>query len=148
MVEINSLVVLQTLHGIIGALAVASCFHPVLTIRLERVPNPRIRLSGWLAAGLTTAVFAMGLWLYVDYREVVRPWLLVHAPGYHDYAFETKEALGYFALIAVWTGAITLQAGRRKSQARRAARALFAVAFTCGLVALALGVIVASIRGF
>ena len=148
MVEINGLVVLQTLHGIIGALAVASSFHPVLTIRLDRVPNTRIRLSGWLAAGLTTAVFAMGLWLYVDYREVVRPWLLIHAPGYHHYAFETKETLGYFTLTAVWAGAITLHVGRRASQARRAAKALFTVAFTCGLATLALGVLVASIRSF
>jgi len=144
---VNALVVIQSLHGIVGALAVASCFHPVVTIRFDRVPGHRVRLSAWLAAGLTTASFCMGLWLYVDYREVVKPWLLINAPEYHAYGFETKEALGYFTCISSWGGAGLLHFGRRSFLARRAAKTLFKVAFAGGLITLILGIVVASVKG-
>ena len=148
MAMINALVVLQSIHGIVGALAVASCFHPVVTIRIDRTPGYRIRLSAWLATALTTTAFLMGLWLYVDYREVVKPWLLINASNYHLYGFETKEALGYFTCIAVWGGSLLLHFGRQRVVSRRAARTLFGLAFLGGLSTLTLGIIVAGVRGF
>ncbi|MEC8025320.1 MAG: hypothetical protein VX223_15440 [Myxococcota bacterium] len=145
---IDALAVMQKIHGIVGALAIASCLHPVITVHSERVPGPRVRLSAWLAALLTLLSFGLGLTLYSDYRILVKPWLLAHAATYHLYWFETKEITGYFTLCAAGLGAAILHFGRGHSDARRASKMLYAFAFIGGLFTASSGIIVASVKGF
>ena len=143
---IDGTVLLQTLHGMVGALAVASCLHPVLTVRKDKVAGPRIRLSAWLATAMTGLTFSLGLYLYGDYRISVKPWLINHAPAFHFVWFETKEALAYLVLCAALTGAPLLQFGYRQAQARALAKMMYFIAFWGGLSAAVSGMIVASVR--
>lgn len=139
-------VLLQKLHGIVSGLALVACLHPVLTLRPERKVSPRVRLSGQLA-GLVMAV-AVGLaWIvYPQYRVEVRPWLLTHEPHLHQFWFELKEALGFFALAGAVGGAGLLTWADGEPTARRTARLAFGMAFLASVVAIVIGLIVASTR--
>ena len=144
----NTLVMLQTVHGMLAALAIASCLHPIFTVRQSRYPSTSTCLSGWLAAAVTALTFGLGLYLYGDYRAQIKPWLLEHRPSLHLYWFEAKEALAYLTLSAAIGGALVLQSGRDVPRARVMARCLFSLAFLGSVSAAGIGVIVASVRGF
>lgn len=66
-----------TLHGLVGALALALLLHPVITLGRRRTVTWGTRFTAELAAGLLGLVFAVGWWTYPTYRENVKTGLLV-----------------------------------------------------------------------
>lgn len=138
---------LQKLHGIIAVLGLAATLHPVLLVRDDKRPSARTVMAAKLAAGILSLSTALAFLVYpLAYRVRVRDWLLENAPTLHTVWFETKEALGFFALVGVVAGALLLARYADQPQARRAARRCFQSAFVCGLGAAVIGLVVASVR--
>lgn len=124
-------------HGLTAALALALLLHPVLAWR--RPLGRYLLLTAWLGAGLLTAVFWLGLWLYPSWRSHLKP-ALVAAADPLWLRFETKEHLGAFAAALAVAGAIGLQASARTPALRPLASTLLLCAFACGLTTACLGV--------
>ena len=144
----NVLALLQSLHGALAVLAVAACAHPAWTLRSDRAPSSRVRWSVGLAVGLTIVSVVLGWWIYPDYRELIKPWLLERHPRLHQLAFELKEALGFFSLVGAVGGGGLVAIGSDDELARKAARNAFALATLVGLVSAILGIAVVAYRDF
>jgi hypothetical protein len=130
---------LERLHGHLGVLALALLLHPVITLR-RRGLTLWGRRTADLAAAMLAATFAGGWWLYPSYRESVKPALLADLPGI-ALRFESKEHLALFAAVLAIAGAAAL---RGKGPALRLAWWLLLSGWVCGVLAAALGVVVAA----
>lgn len=139
-------VLLQKLHGIVSGLALVACLHPMITLRPERKVSLHMRLSGQLAGVVMMMAVALAWIVYPQYRVEVRPWLLTHEPHLHQFWFELKEALGFFALAGAIGGAGLLTWANDEPSARRTARLAFGMAALASIVAMVIGLIVASTR--
>jgi len=133
-----------TLHGLVGALALALLLHPVITLGRRPRVTWGTRFTAELAAGLLAGVFGVGWWTYPTYRNRVKTGLL------HDNHpawlwFEGKEHLAAMATVLAVSGALTLRFGAGQADGRRTARALLAAAWVCGVIAAVLGVMVRSV---
>ena len=138
----------ETVHGHLAVLAVAVLLHPAWLLRRGQ------RLSRGQAVAVAATVllvvlaFASGLFVYGDYRSLVRAGLF-RASSSAGLLFETKEHLAY-GVVATTLGAATCAflAPRDGKELRRAAATLFAIAAALCLATVALGSYVASVHGF
>ena len=123
--------------------------HPAVALRRR---GRKAHLAVALATGGATAVVALGGWLYVAYRERLKPLLFQTAPDV-GWMFERKEHLAFGALALAWAGALAYAAswrvagGARETLHRLAHRA-FALAAAFALAVASLGTWVAAHRGF
>jgi len=135
---------LARMHGLFGFLGLALLLHPVVGLGRPGRPTRGARWAAGLAAALISGPVLIGWLLYPTYRQAVKPGLLRDALPV-ALAFETKEHLGAMCLALALGGAAVLFAAGAGPVGRRAARALFAAAFACGLGAGALGIGVAAV---
>lgn len=94
---------LRALHGYLGVLALAAVLHPALRLRAGRLSRGDLWSLG-LSTLVATGGGVAGLVLYPSYRRAVKPGLLLDAPLLAT-LFETKEHLGFYAVVLVWGGA-------------------------------------------
>lgn len=133
-----------TAHGLVATLALALLLHPVITLGRRRTLTWGTRFTAELAAGLLSAVFAVGWWTYPTYRNRVKTGLLADQhPAW--LWFEGKEHLAAIATILAVSGALMLRFGGDRPDARRTARALLLASWICGVLAAVLGVMVRSV---
>lgn len=137
---------LETIHGHLGILAVAALLHPAVLMRKGLPPSFRTRLAIAAAVLLTVLAFGLGLYLYGDYRALVKRDLFRVDPQ-AGYLFETKEHLAYTTLAFALGGSVLGWLGRDTRTRKLAAVFFGCAAMMCVLVA-ALGTYVAARRGF
>jgi hypothetical protein len=140
---------IEHVHGHLGWLAAAILVHPAIVLRSR---TRRAHVAVGMAAGLVTVAAAIGVWLYVAYRERLKQGIFLHAPSV-GLLFERKEHLAFGAVVLAWAGAAAYFAAPRAAPATRdrlrtiAFRAFCASAALTILVAV-LGTIVAVYRSF
>lgn len=139
---------LESVHGHLGALAAVALLHPAILLWRGRPAGRGARWSIGLTAVLTTLAYGAGIFLYADYRRLVK------RPLFRDdlatgFLFETKEHLAFVALC-LCLGAVLPALARGpegEGQRRMAARMFAGAALACWIVG-ALGTWVQSLRGF
>ena len=140
---------LEHVHGHLGWLAAAVLVHPAIVLR------SRTRRAHWavgLSAAMVTVAAAIGLWLYVAYRERLKQGIFMHAPAI-GLLFERKEHLAFGAVVLAWAGTAAYFAAPHATAETRerlrtlAFRAFCASAALTVLVAI-LGTVVAVYRTF
>ncbi len=135
---------LAAVHGHLATLGLAVLLHPVITLG-RRPPVSRGTLwSADLALLLLVAPFTLALWLYPTYRGEIKPSLWVESRSI-ALLFETKEHLGFFAVVLAAAGWLSLRGARQTLEGRRVARSLFLLAWLCGVATAGLGMVVRSI---
>lgn len=132
--NVETLRLLERIHGHLGWLTFAALLHPAIVLRN---PLRRARLASALAAGITTATFGIGAWIYSDFSRGGLRHDLYMASFAKGLMFERKEhlAVGIVAL-AVAGCVVHLFAYDRA----RPARARFAHLAFVGAAALTLAV--------
>jgi hypothetical protein len=139
----------EHIHGHLGWLAAMALVHPAILLRRSERRAP---LSVALAAAIVTLVGALGITLYVPYRDELRQPIFAHAPTI-GYLFERKEHLAFGAILFAWAGALTYAAaspvaGRLRESLRRTAHWAFVASAVLAVVVAALGTIVATYKTF
>jgi hypothetical protein len=140
---------IEHVHGHLGWLAAAVLVHPAIVLRSR---TRRAHVAVGLATAFVTVAAALGVWLYVAYRERLKQGIFIHAPSV-GLLFERKEHLAFGAVIMAWAGAAAYVAAERATPETRATlrtiafRAFSASAALAVLVAV-LGTIVAVYRSF
>lgn len=140
---------LANIHGHILLLAVALCFHPWVALRKATRPAFGTRLTAYLAASLMFAGNALGWYIYPDYRIDVKRHLYLYSEA-AGLGFEVKEHFAFFAVVLSIAGAYAafVSASQRHLSLTAIIRLSFAAAALLGTIAVALGIWVASLRGF
>jgi len=140
--------VLETVHGHLAILAAIALLHPAIALRAGRPLSRGGRWSVALTTVVTVLAFGTGLFMYGDYREIVRRPLFEEHPGV-GMLFETKEHLAWAVLsMALGAGAAAWLAPRRSRSLRRVAAVVYAVAATLALATVAIGTYVAAVGSF
>lgn len=140
--------ILEGVHGHLGVLAAVALIHPAILLRKGRPLSRGMRWSVGLTTMVVVAAFGMGLFIYGDYREVVKRPLLL---GSFEVGmlFETKEHLAWGVLtLALGAGVAAFAAPREAKRLRQLSAAFYAVAAVLCFVVVALGTYVASVQGF
>jgi hypothetical protein len=137
---IDTLRLLERIHGHVGWLTAALLVHPAFALR---------RLSVTLATAGATLSAALGFWIYGPYREELRSAIFTEAPRI-GWLFERKEHLSFGAVLFAWVGALAYAAGQRAAGDRftRLARSAFLISAALAFAVAALGTYVASMRSF
>ena len=130
---------LEHVHGHLGWLAAAVLVHPAVVLRDRR---RRAHLAVALATGGVTVGAALGLLLYVWWRELLKQQVFFEAPAI-GLLFERKEHLAFGAVVLAWAGAAAYFAAPRASGATR--ERLRTIAFRAFVAAAALAIAVAAI---
>lgn len=140
---------LANVHGHLLLLAVALCFHPWVALRKATRPAFGTRLTAYLAASMLFAGNALGWYIYPDYRIEVKRHLYLYSEA-AGLGFEVKEHFAFFAVVLSIAGAYAafVSASQRHPSLTAIVRHSFAAAAILGTVAVALGIWVASLRGF
>jgi hypothetical protein len=121
----------ERLHGHVALLGLALLLHPVVAlIRRPGVGRWTAR-TAWMGAALLTSTFAVGLWMYLDWRRHIKPGL-VHAGDVAWVQFEVKEHLAALCVALAIGGAAVVQVAGRDPALRRTAIVLLSAAFVCG----------------
>jgi hypothetical protein len=146
---IDTLRLLEHVHGHLGWLAVALLVHPAILLRSR---SRRAHLAVGVATALVTAGSALGAWLYVAYRDQLKQSIFLHARSY-GLLFERKEHLAFGALMLAWAGCAAYFAAQRASGTLRETLRTIAFRAYVGAAALALlvavlGTIVAVYKSF
>ena len=146
---IDTLRLVEHLHGHLGWLAAISLVHPAILLRNRK---RRAHLAVALSLILVTVVFGVGCFMYDPYRDKVKQQIFLHAPRI-GFLFERKEHLAFGVLVLAWGGAIAYAAARTadgtiQESLRTFAFRAFALAAVLALATAALGTIVASYRTF
>jgi len=100
-----------------------------------------------------TVASTVGAWIYVAYREQLRPYVFAESPSV-GFLMERKEHLAFAALVIAWTGALTYFTAPRASTdatrllLRTVAFRAFACAAALAIVVAVLGTMVAVHRSF
>lgn len=139
---------LESVHGHLGVLAAAALLHPAILLRRGRPLSRGLRWSLGLTTAVVTLAFATGLFIYDDYRDLVRPALLLE---HYDTAllFETKEHIAWAVVsLALGGGVAALSAPPGAKRIRQAAAAFYGVAALLCLVTVGLGTWIAAVGGF
>ncbi len=147
--SLETLRLLEHVHGHLGWLAVASLAHPALVLRR---PARRAPLAVALSTGLVVVTAGLGAFIYPEYRVRVKQALFLQAPTL-GWCFERKEHLAVFALLFACFGCVAHLASPRfeaasRERLARAAHLAYVAAFGFALVAASLGVAVAVQRSF
>jgi len=149
MVPIDPLRILVRIHGHLGWLASIALVHPAIVLRRTK---RRAHLAVFLATGLVTGVFALGVVIYPDYRDRLRQMIFQQGRSI-GFLFERKEHLAFGAMLLAWAGtaayvgAMGVDGGARESL-RRAAHWAFVAAAVLAVCTATLGIIVAAFRSF
>jgi hypothetical protein len=133
---------LEHVHGHLGWLAAAVLVHPAVVLRDRR---RRAHLAVALATGSVTAGAALGLFLYVYWRELLKQEVFFEAPAI-GLLFERKEHLAFGAVGLSWAGAGAYFAAPRATPA--VGQTLRTIAFRAFVAAAALALAVAAIGTF
>ncbi len=141
--------VAEHVHGHLGWLAAIALVHPAILLR--RTPR-RAHLAVGLAVAGVTAVGAIGVALYGDFRDRLRQSIFAGAPAM-GYLFERKEHLAFGAILFAWAGGIAYAAATRvdgdvRVSLRRAAHWAFVASAAMAVVAAAFGTVVAAYKSF
>lgn len=147
--NLEPLRVLERIHGHAGWLCAASLIHPAMLLRDRR---RRADVAVGVSTLLVTSVAALGLFLYVEYRERLKQQIFTSAPDI-GFVFERKEHLAFGAVMLAWAGGAAYFGAARAAAPLRdtlrtiAFRAFVAAALLATAVA-ALGTYVAIFRSF
>jgi len=146
---IDSIRLVEHVHGHVGWIAAALLAHPAILLRRAR---RRADVSVVLAVAIPTIAGAMGVWIYDAYRDRLRQPLFASAP-HVGWLFERKEHLAFGAIVLAWCGACAYFAERRAPPAiaaslRPGAHRAFAASAVLAIVAAALGTWVAATSTF
>jgi hypothetical protein len=147
--QLDPVRLVEHVHGHLGWLAAAVLAHPAVVLRSRK---RRAHLAVGLSTGLVTVAAAIGVWLYVAYRERLKQGIFRDAPVI-GFMFERKEHLAFGAVLLAWAGAAAYFSAPRATAKTRdrlrtiAFRAFCASASLAVLVAV-LGTLVAIYRGF
>jgi hypothetical protein len=137
--DLEPLRVLERVHGHAGWLGAALLIHPAVLLR-SRTRSADLAVG--TATTIVTAVAALGLFLYVDYRERLKRQIFTDAPDV-GFLFERKEHLAFGAVMLAWAGcAAYFSAARATSPLRETLRT---IAFRAFVASAALATAVASI---
>jgi hypothetical protein len=147
-VPVTALRLLESIHGHLGVLAAIALLHPAILLRKGRPLSRGMKWSVGLTTLLVVAAFSLGLFIYGDYREIVkRPLLLAH----YDVGmlFETKEHLAWGVLtLALGAGAAAFAAPREAIRLRQIAAVFYALSAALCLVTAGLGTYIAAVQSF
>jgi hypothetical protein len=147
--SLDPLRLLEHIHGHLGWLSAAILVHPALLLRSK---TRRADLAVGIATALVTAGSALGLWLYVAYRDALKQAIFLHAPGY-GLLFERKEHLAFGALLLAWAGGAAYFAARRAAEPvrttlRTIAYRAYVASAALALIVAVLGTVVAVYKSF
>lgn len=135
--------VLERVHGHLALLGLALLLHPIVSLVRRRGVPFWTQVTADLAAVLLALPFALGWWIYSDYRAHVKGGLyLAKSPALP--AFETKEHLAVFAMSLAIAGTLTLRLAGKDAGGRKTALALLVAAWGCGVATGLIGVWVAA----
>jgi hypothetical protein len=137
--ELDPLRVLERVHGHAGWLGAAALVHPAVLLRSR---TRRAHLTVALSTALVTSVAALGLLLYVEYRERLKRQIFTEAPEV-GFLFERKEHLAFGAVMLAWAGCAAYFAAARAASPLR--ETLRTIAFRAFVASAALATAVASI---
>ena len=129
-------------HGHIAILGLAVLLHPILSMPSQKALRKGTRWSLWLSMVLVGIAYAMGLWLYPEYRSEVKPRLISEHIAL-AYMFERKEHLAFLCCFSV-TGGGLLSLFFAFENSRTIARAILLWGWLCGFLVACMGVLVAS----
>ena len=101
-----------------------------------------MRWTLWLAAILLSITYLMGLWLYPEYRTLIKPRLIAENIAM-AYLFESKEHLAFFSFVAVNCGAAISLLSTSKSQ-HLMGWVLLLSGWVCGAITAIFGILVAA----
>ncbi len=109
-------------------------------------------MSVALAVGIPTVVGAVGVWLYVPYRDQLRPVIFQTAPEV-GLMFERKEHLAFGVVLLAWAAALAYfgswrTAGDAREQLHKFSHRAFTIAAVLAATVASLGTYVASYRSF
>lgn len=135
---LDTLRLLEHVHGHLGWLAAALLVHPALLLRNR---HRRAHVAVGLATGAVTAGSGLGAWLYVAYRERLKQQIFIDAPVV-GLLFERKEHLAFGAVVLAWAGCAAYFAAPSASGAVRQTLRTTAFRAFVGAAALALTVAV------
>lgn len=142
------LVLLQSVHGYFGVAALALLVHPAILLRTGKPMSRGQRWAVALATIVTAVAFSAGIYIYEDYRSLVKRTLFTKARDM-GYLFESKEHLAFcVASLALGAGIAALMAPRSAGSLRRGAAVLFGVAAVLCFVVVTMGLAVSSVAGF
>lgn len=149
MQSLDPLRMTEHVHGHLGWLAAALLLHPAIVLRDK---NRRAHLAVGLSVGFVSVASAIGMWLYVAYRERLKQKIFLDGPAY-GLIFERKEHLAFGALLLAWAGAAAYVAAiRAKPDLRDTLRTIAFRAYVASaaltIVVAVLGTIVAVYRSF
>jgi hypothetical protein len=139
----------EHVHGHLGWLAAATLAHPAFVLRSR---TRRAHLAVGLSTLIVTVAAAIGMWLYVAYRERLKQGIFLHAPAV-GLLFERKEHLAFGAVMLAWAGSAAYLGARRaegatRERLRTLAFRAFASAAALAVVVAVLGTVVAVVRSF
>ena len=149
MMTLDPLRLAEHVHGHLGWLAAALLAHPAIVLR-DRARRAHVAVG--LSTALVTTASAIGAWLYVAYRDVLRQSIFMSSPAI-GLLMERKEHLAFGAVAFAWAGAAAyFAAPRANGQTRALLRTIAFRAFACSAVLSAavaiLGTVVAAYRSF
>ena len=101
MPSIQTLRIVEHLHGHLGWLTAAALIHPAIVLRRNRGGRWAVGLS----TGFVTLTVVVGVWLYTPYRTHLRQHLF-QASATMGLLFERKEHLAFGAFALAWVGAL------------------------------------------
>jgi hypothetical protein len=111
--SLDTLRLIEHVHGHLAWLAVALLFHPAIVLRR---PSRRAHLHAHWAVGLSTALLTLassiGLYIYVAYRDQLKQRIFQEAPRI-GLLFERKEHLAFGSVMLAWAGCIAYFAATR-----------------------------------
>lgn len=147
--SLDTLRLVERIHGHLGWLAVALLVHPAIVLRN---PRRRAHLAVALSTGAVTLGAAIGAWLYVDYRAQLRRGIFLEAPSL-GLMFERKEHLAFAAVLLAWAGCAAYFGAPRaapelNAMLRKTAFRAFVASATLAMVVAVLGTWVAVFRSF
>lgn len=139
----------EHVHGHLGWLSAALLVHPAIVLRDRR---RRAHLAVALSTAVSTAAAALGVLVYVDYRERLRHEVFV-ASRTVGLLMERKEHLAFAAVVLAWAGAAAyFAAPRTEGNVRATLRTVAFRAYVCSAVLATvvaiLGTVVAVHRSF
>jgi hypothetical protein len=139
---------LESIHGHFGILAAVALIHPAILLRKGRPLSRGMKWSVGLTTLLVIIAFGLGLFIYGDYREIVkRPLLLEHFDV--GMLFETKEHLAWGVLcLALGAGSAAFLAPREATRLRQIAAVFYALAASLCLATAGLGTYIAAVQSF
>ena len=138
MPSVQTLRLVEHIHGHFGWLCAVALIHPAIVLRRSRGGRWAVGLS----TALVTVVASLGVWLYTPYRTQLRRHIFQATPTV-GWLFERKEHLAFGAVALAWVGALAYVAERRTLSHRA-----YILAAGIAVVVAVLGTIVASYKTF